>query len=68
MALSADGKNRNMLFSLWFGIEKYEVEDADFLCWQLNHFLEYSLGLYWIGRYNPSRWTLPKETSPVEMP
>lgn len=46
MALSADGKNRNMLFSLWFGIEKYEVEDADFLCWQLNHFLEYSLGLY----------------------
>lgn len=44
MDLSADGENSNMLFSLWFGIEKNEVEDAGVLCWQLNRFPEYLLG------------------------
>lgn len=44
MALSSDGKNRNVIQSV-VGIEKYKVEDAHFLCWQLNHFPEYLLAI-----------------------
>lgn len=32
MALSADGMNSNRSYSLCFGIEKYEVEDAGVSC------------------------------------
>lgn len=53
MALSADGKNSNALFGLWFGTEKYEVEEAGVPCRQLNHFPQYWLGLYSVGRCDP---------------